>query len=266
MKERNNMVKIAYFSGTGNTEYVAKLLAKKFEAQKEKVEISRIKLRNQKFSLENTTYFIILSPIHSFDLPWPVYKWLKNVQCKETKTTIILVSAGGYISENSGAIRKIRSILKKKRCKIIYEDMVRMPLNCFSGMKEDEIRKILSELPEKVEQIFENITNNVKKEIQSTLKGRFLSKISIFEKGFSKIFSKGYIVSEKCTLCNLCIENCPTGNIYLKNNKIRFGIKCSLCLNCIYNCPEKAISQKMFPFMVIKDGYSIEKFLKTKNI
>lgn len=256
------MVKIAYFSGTGNTEYVAKLLAKKFEIQKEKVEISKIKLKNQEFSLENTNHFIILSPIHSFDLPWPVYKWLKNVQFKETKTTIIIVSAGGYISENSGAIRKIRSILKNKGCKIIYEDMVRMPLNCLSGMKKDEIKKILSELPEKVDQIYENITKNVKKKLKTTLKGKILSKISIFEKGFSKIFSKGYIVSEKCTLCNLCIENCPTENIYLKNNKIMFGFKCSLCLNCVYNCPEKAISQKMFPFMTIKGGYNIEELLK----
>lgn len=258
------MIKIAYFTGTGNTEYVAKLLAEKFKTQEENVELFKINLKNNNFSIENSNLFILLSPVHSFDLPWPIYKWIKEIKCDKIKTAIILVSAGGYIPENSGAIIKIRKILKNKGCDIFYEDMVQMPLNCFSGMKKEEIEQILSKLPQKVDHIFQNITSNKKRKIKSTFKGKILSKISIFEKGFSRIFSKGFVVSDKCNLCNLCIENCPTGNIYLKKNKIKFGFNCSLCLNCIYNCPQNAISQKIFPFMVIKEGYNIEKF-KQKN-
>lgn len=255
------MIKIAYFSGTGNTEYVAKFLAKKFEEQGENIEISKIELKNEKFSLENANMFLILSPVHSFDIPWPVYKWIKNIESKEVKTSIILVSAGGYIPENSAAIRKIRTILKKKGCNIVYEDMVKMPLNCFSGMKNGETKSILNEVPKKIEEVVVNIKNNVKKEIKPLTKGIILSKISIFEKIFSRLFAKGYVISESCNLCNWCVENCPTGNITIKNGKIHFDLKCTLCLKCIYGCPKKAISQKIFPFMVIKNGYDLYRFL-----
>jgi ferredoxin len=49
-----------------------------------------------------------------------------------------------------------------------------------------------------------------------------LSKVATFQYFFAKIFAKGYVVSDKCNLCQWCIENCPTNNISLKYNKIKF--------------------------------------------
>ncbi|WP_287569784.1 EFR1 family ferrodoxin [Thermosipho sp. (in: thermotogales)] len=205
---------------------------------------------------------ILLSPVHSFDLPWPVYSWVKKINdCLGLNTAIVLVSAGGFIPENSAAHLKLKHLLLKKGCNILYEDMVTMPLNCFSGMKEQEIKEILRNLPNKIDDIVDNLLKEKRKVLKPTLKGLILSKFSIFEKIFSKLFAKGYKVNDNCNLCGFCIKNCPTNNISIKNGKVHFDFNCALCLRCIYGCPQGAIIQRMFPFMIIKDGYKLENYL-----
>lgn len=258
------MIKMAYFSGTGNTEYVSKLLKEKLESMEKKIEITKITLKNYNYSADNCELFILVYPIHSFDVPWPVYKWLKNIKINSVKTAILTVSAGGYIPPNSGSRIKLKKIFNKKNCDIFYEDDIQMPLVCIKTMEEKEIYQILNNLPNKIEEIANNIVNMVPKNTKVYFKGLMLSKVATFQNFFAKIFAKGYVVNDKCNLCQWCIKNCPTNNISLKDNKIKFGMNCSLCLNCIYNCPQNAIMQKKYPFMVLKDGYNLKKYLNDK--
>ncbi len=94
-----------------------------------------------------------------------------------------------------------------------------MPLNCFSAMKEKEIKEIFCNLPNKIDEIVDNILKGGRKVLKPTLKGLVLSKFSIFEKFFARLFAKGYKVNDNCNLCSFCVNNCPTNNISIKKVK-----------------------------------------------
>ena len=75
-----------------------------------------------------------------------------------------------------------------------------------------------------------------------------------------KYFGKYLFVTDDCIQCNLCIQKCPTGNIYrdYESRKIEFGNKCTFCLRCVYLCPNKYIKNKYMNFLILKDGYNIK--------
>ncbi len=47
--------------------------------------------------------------------------------------------------------------------------------------------------------------------------------------------------SQKCTLCNICLEACPFGALSIEDNGIVVGANCRMCGLCVRQCPEKAI-------------------------
>jgi ferredoxin len=77
-----------------------------------------------------------------------------------------------------------------------------------------------------------------------------------------RIASKDLVVSKACTHCGLCVKNCPSQNIFEKNNRIKFGMSCNTCMRCVYQCPQKAISYRLFKFFMVPGGYNIRKTLQ----
>ena len=53
----------------------------------------------------------------------------------------------------------------------------------------------------------------------------------------------GIIWNEKaCTLCGLCVEQCPFKAIEIKDGRVDIGAGCRMCRICVKNCPEKALT------------------------
>jgi uncharacterized Fe-S center protein len=52
-----------------------------------------------------------------------------------------------------------------------------------------------------------------------------------------------------CVQCGICVENCPTSNITLENDRPVFGRTwCSGCSNCAIVCPEECITPRVALF------------------
>lgn len=54
------------------------------------------------------------------------------------------------------------------------------------------------------------------------------------------------VVKERCTLCGICVENCPVEAIQLTDSP-KIGPVCIHCLNCVRLCPEAAIQADLQP-------------------
>lgn len=46
---------------------------------------------------------------------------------------------------------------------------------------------------------------------------------------------------ERCVSCGLCERICPMGNIRIRGGRPHFDRHCILCLRCLHNCPHEAI-------------------------
>ncbi|MHA1308684.1 MAG: EFR1 family ferrodoxin [Candidatus Heimdallarchaeota archaeon] len=55
------------------------------------------------------------------------------------------------------------------------------------------------------------------------------------------VMSKKLRADDKCTACEICVEECPVQNITLVDNNIVFDDRCIFCLRCVNNCTEEAI-------------------------
>jgi ferredoxin len=79
-----------------------------------------------------------------------------------------------------------------------------------------------------------------------------------------RLAGKDLAVNKACSQCGLCVRNCPAGNIYEKNGRIRFRFSCSCCMRCIYSCPKDALNFRFLSFFSVPGGYDIKKILNNR--
>ncbi|MBN1178672.1 MAG: flavodoxin family protein [Anaerolineae bacterium] len=134
-----------YFSGTGNTQVVAELLAKAFEQHGAQVEIVRIEHVLQgraRFEPEAYDLVGIGHPIHCFDAPRIVYDFVDILPRAEKKRTFIFKTAGDFISVNNAGSKTAIKQLECKGYDVFYDRIICMPTN-WTMKYSDEFSKQL---------------------------------------------------------------------------------------------------------------------------
>jgi Ferredoxin len=259
-------IRIDYHTGTGGSELVARLLAEKLKVQNINIEINRICRDNiNKVEELNIDYYILIFPVHSFNAPKPVYEWVEHLTCDRCKTAVISVSGGGNVITNSACRLKTIKLLKKRHFNVIYEEMVRMPNNWVKAPKKKEYTRILSKLPNKIDDILQTILSEKKRKKIIYWIDYLISALGEAEKKGTNKFGNGIKVLDSCTGCGLCAKNCCSSNIQMESDVSsevqhdtpKFGNRCDMCLGCIYNCPHKALKPIWGSSQIDKNGYDL---------
>ena len=267
-------IRIDYYTGTGGCELVAKLLADKLKNENRTVEVNRI-YRDNINELENLNidYYVLIFPVHSFNAPKPIYEWVEHLTGNACKTAVISVSGGGDVLSNSACRCKTVKRLKKSNFNVIYEDMIRMPNNWAKAPKKEKYTRILSELPNKIDEISQIIITEKRKRKIIYWFDYLLSALGEAEKNGTHKFGKGIKVLDTCNACGLCSKNCCSSNIQMEKQtesdsfgKPIFGNRCDMCFGCIYNCPQKALQPTWGAFQIDKNGYDLGLMWKNSNL
>lgn len=223
-----------YFSGTGNSEWVAKKLGQILHM--EIVNISALKM----------TEPITIGPGETVGFICPTYAWapaesmthfMKRVTIEEGAFSFAVCTCE---SEAGTALKKLKKTLKLQSC---YS--IRMPSNYILGgdvASEEVIRNVIRAAKQQINQICEEVRR--KEEVYHVEAGVFGGlKTVLIAPAFNKFArtTSGFYVEEGCNGCGLCVRNCPTGTITLKEEKPVWGNKCLQCLSCINRCPKQAI-------------------------
>ncbi|WP_368489437.1 EFR1 family ferrodoxin [Clostridium sp. BJN0013] len=235
-----------YFSGTGNTKWVADRFKKNFKFYNVDIDLIDIQHIEDK-GLKKCDFVIIGSPVHVGFPPKIVRDFLNRLDSlKKNKKVIIYCTQA---AESSSACCFIAKCLKKKGYIISAQISVKMPNNYyfFIGKKptKNEIENLLIKADKKVKNVIENFIKN-KNTNENTFFIRLqLNKIAydIFKSMVPKL-SKNIYSTKECNKCGLCLRNCPQGNITFEGGYAIFHSKCILCLRCIHICPINAIRYK----------------------
>ena len=259
-------IRIDYYTGTGGTELVAKLLAKQLKDNNLNVEMNRIYRDNIKdvVNLE-TDYYILIFAVHSFNAPKPIYEWVEHLAGNRCKTAIISVSGGGNVLSNTACRCKTVKLLKKRNFNVMYEEMVRLPNNWLKAPKMKTCTQILSKLPNKIEKIAQTIISEKRKKKIIYWSDYLISALGEVEKKGTKYFGSRIKVLDTCTGCGLCAKNCCSSNISMES-KPKFGNRCDMCLGCVYLCPQKALQPQWGAAQVDKKGYDLRLMCQNANI
>ncbi|MFA6714449.1 MAG: EFR1 family ferrodoxin [Victivallales bacterium] len=235
-----------YFSGTGNTLMLARLLAKELED----VEIINIAGCQNSSTAPQADRIGILFPVYAFGPPRMVTDFLKNLQPPEGAYIFSMVN---YANAGGPAALKIaKAILNENGIKLNAGFGVAMPSNYipFGGAEnqEKQNKKFIAAAEEvnRAGKIIKKAPESYfyKQGFVPLFFARFCNRMLV--KRCSKDAAKFY-VNDNCTSCGTCVKICPVRNVKLVDKRPAWGNNCEQCMACLQWCPENAIQVKGVP-------------------
>lgn len=222
------MLGILYFSGTGNSLYIAKKV--KEELSGEILYIPKYKKNGSEFEK-----IIIVTPIYSFGMPKHVYELLPKLD--KNVPIIIIQNYGGMVA---GADYLVRKYCETNGLNLKGMFLIKMPENFTTTFTVPKF--YLNSVLKNVDKHLSVIINNIKNDnLKLPKKKRIKEETYLKNMSNWHIIGERFNVSEDCIKCGKCISICPVQNISLNGDKITFGDKCVACLGCYHRCPQKAI-------------------------
>lgn len=239
---------IFYFSGTGNSLWVAKRIQNRFGGKL--ISIAE-EMKNRKgmheYQAEEGIPTVFVMPVHSWGPAPMMMDFISGIRISGTGRGVYAVLTCG---DNCGQADMIlRKALKERSLRLRQIWSVQMPNNfiLMKGFGTDdsltEYRK-LSNAPETVDNIIYAMEEG--KHYPHYVKGRFpFLKSRLIYPAFRKFVigsTSGFRVTEKCIGCGQCSEICPAGCIEMVSGKPQWNGKgCVQCTACINRCPAMAI-------------------------
>ena len=230
---------IYFFSGTGNSEYVAERLKKGPNERS----LSLNKLVKDNIDLDVTDHrVIIVTPTYAWRIPQIVETWIKKTRFRY-KTSMYFVMTCGDDIGNASTYNK--ELCTSRDIKYMGTTQVVMPENyiaLFDTPSKEEANKIVKKAEKTIDVILKTISDFQEFEpIKSNIKDKFVSKIVNPVFYAFVINDKKFKVSDKCVGCGKCAYLCPVNNIKLVKSKPQWKGYCIHCMACINRCPTLAI-------------------------
>lgn len=229
---------IYYFSGTGNSFYIAKRIAKEIE----NTQIYSIaQLRDCNIE-DDSDYIGFIFPVYFQDTPQIVKSVMKKIKTKKDAYIYLIANANGLPSKTFANADKIFKKKKKLLDALFYFDMPGNSIVFFDFSNKQEIRDYRLALSE---QHLEHIIPMIKKKFKyrELAYGTSSYLKSFFDKIMLTFFVKDrtFYTNSKCTHCGICIKICPLKNISIQNRKVKWNGDCVNCWGCLNRCPNNAI-------------------------
>ena len=239
---------IRYFSGTGNTRFVAEVFARQLAAGGYTVDCESIENGGSVREVPaNGDLLIIGGPIMAGNVPEKLIRWvLREVSSVPQGEALVFTTSAGL--ENAHGVHSLSRKLDKKGYRIVGQPLFPMPRNYYFGRYEptprEEQERLVSEVPGKVTEALAWLKED-RREFPLQGRGKVLAHdlmaelFSLMARGMGRNFTS---FSTDCTKCGRCVRDCPQKKIEVKpGGGVVFCRCCMLCTRCLHNCPADAI-------------------------
>jgi len=242
-----------YFSGTGNSKYIAELFCHNMNAKchsiEEKIDFNQLIVSDEIIGF--------CYPSYGSRVPRIMREFaIKHIESLKNKKIIIFCTQ--LIFSGDGA-RAFLDIFPRDFFKVIYAEHFFMPNNVCNYFllpltNERKIKRYIKKAERKMQSVCHNITNGIIKKRGFNIISRILGLpqglcMPIIEKKSLNTV----MIDDNCVQCCLCVSNCPMKNLEYQDEKIIQKSNCTICYRCINRCPQKAI--RIFFHKKIKKQY-----------
>ena len=231
---------ILYFSGTGNSEYVAKRISR--GTGEECIDLFE-KLKKKDFSpIHSETPVVIVTPTYAWRIPRIVEDWIENTRFTGSGKLYFVLTCGENIGNAGKYLNRLCERKAMDYCGCIGIVMPENYIALFSSPTWEEALRII----EKAEAVIDKAISFIKKgerfpKTKLTLADNIESGIvnTVFYPLF--VHAKKFYATDACISCGKCARVCPLENIELKGGRPVWGDSCTHCMACICRCPKEAI-------------------------
>ncbi len=248
---------IFYFSGTGNSLFVAKELAKRIPHSRVRPIISCL---GQDAIRTGGDVMGLVFPVHAMAVPTPVKQFLRRADLRSAKYVFAIATRLGLVFEDFGAVDRL---LRKQGLRLDARFILTMGSNdaksegyhcptdaVIATFEADVLRRL-----DEIAKVVGNRERHRPKDTEFTiglpygrLRNRLFERFIIFLKTLSERTGgvNYYYADDTCTGCGICERICLSGKIVMTGGrpKWRKEILCHMCYACLNFCPKQAVQIK----------------------
>lgn len=231
---------ILYFTGTGNSRFVAKRIA---EATGDKTADAAQWIRKgETAAFTEPGVYVFVSPIYVASPPRAFLDLIRRSTFPQgSRAYFVLTCAGGM----GAAPVYCQKLAEEKGLRYQGAAQIRMPQNYLLFFKTfpdaENRKKILAALPE-IDALAEQIRSGSAFSLPDVKFYDYPSTQMILAPYYRWfIGAEKFFATDGCIGCGKCAAVCPLGNITLQDKRPRWGADCTHCMACISLCPKEAI-------------------------
>lgn len=235
---------ILYFTGTGNSLYIARQLA---DENTEILSIPQMmKQGRHDFAADEIG---IVYPIYGHMPPNMVRNFIKQARLVAGYKFAVLTF--GMLDFNAAEIWD--NISRQSGTTFDYINTIVMVDNWLPDFNMADQIKMDKHIPEQLAKVKDDLGQQKKWVKPATDAARrahegfmYFSRLDP-DIGFLMRSEKYFQVTDACIGCGICTEVCPRGNYKLTSEGVKGEGDCDFCFSCIHNCPQHAIQFASLP-------------------
>ncbi len=231
---------VLYFSGTGNSAYVAEMIA--LQTGDTLVSINdRIREHDHR-KIASDRPLVFVTPTYAWRIPRLVDEWIRKMAFEGNPKAYFVMTCGGSIGN---AEKYLKELCEAKKFEYMGCRQIIMPENyiaMFPVPEEKEARAVIKKAKPVIRRtadairteayLFGNKPSSVDKMLSSVVHGAFT---------VCAVSDRKFYATDMCIGCGRCEEVCPLHNITVENYRPVWNGKCTHCMACICSCPAEAI-------------------------
>lgn len=226
---------VFYFTGTGNSLYVAKQL--------DQLRFSIPKIIYDKNKEYKADRIGIVCPIYGHEMPELVKKFIREATFKTDYFYVVLT----YGRKHGGAAELAEEYLKNCGLEADYINTIKMVDNYLPSF--DMNQQIAINPKKKVEEHIAIIKDDIKsmkhwkQNVTQEDRNWHQRYLNITKESPIDVKSGIFKILDHCIGCGICMRVCPIGSICVENQHAVYKdtSNCQMCLACVQHCPENAI-------------------------
>ena len=234
---------IFYFSGTGNSRWVAVRLAEGLDDSL--VSLTDTLHRPGVVALRRDEAVGFVFPVYSWGPPPLVLELMRRVSFSSDPAYLYFVCTCGDDTGKTADVFSAAAAGRGWRCEAGYSVIMPNTYVCLPGFDVDA-----QEVAHRKRQAAIDRVGEIVARIREQRKGFDCHegafpwwKTYVIRPFFHRFLMspKRFRVTEACIGCGLCERECPLHNISLTDCRPHWGADCAMCLSCYHHCPQHAV-------------------------
>jgi ferredoxin len=230
---------IFYYTGTGNSLWVARTLAEVL-GDTELTSITDWGVEKKTIDLD-TIGFVF--PVHIWGIPSRVIQFINEIELVQPGYVFAVAVNAGQVANTQV---QLKNILKKKNLSLSSGFEVPLVSNYIPwggpGPRQKQDGLFVS-AREKILRIATCIRNREQGPVEKGPLWQNLLFTLLYKITFNRVptMDKQFWTDDKCNYCGICGKVCPSENITMQEGKPVWNHRCEQCFACLQWCPKEAI-------------------------